>query len=208
MLRVGLTGSIAVGKSFVSTVFSELGARVMDADQIAREVVAPGSVGLSFIVETFGDKMLSSDGTLDRVRLGEIVFNDSAKRELLNSLLHPLIMRAQDERFAHWQESEPNGVGIVDAALLIESGGYRRLQKIVVVFCEAETQLERLMRRNNISRDVAIRRIEAQMSQEEKKRYADFLIDTTNGFEDTRRQVIEIYGKLKDLMSHGVEIIT
>ncbi|HKC65726.1 MAG TPA: dephospho-CoA kinase [Pyrinomonadaceae bacterium] len=201
MLRVGLTGSIGVGKSFVSSVFAELGCHVMDADKTAREVVAPGAPGLLAVVEAFGDEVLKLDGTLDRARLGAIVFEDEKKRLLLNSILHPFIIAAQDEQLREWEREDALGIAIVDAALMIESGGYKRFDKLIVVHCNADAQLERLMARNHISREEAERRIRAQMPQGEKKRYADFLIDTSNGFDDTRRQAEEVYEKLKVIVS-------
>jgi dephospho-CoA kinase len=201
MLRVGLTGSIGVGKSFVSSLFAELGCHVLDADQTAREVVAAGTPGLRAIVEAFGADILQADGTLDRMRLGSIVFGDERKRLLLNSILHPFIIAAQDEQLRAWEADDPKGIAIVDAALMIESGGYRRFDKMIVVHCRPEVQLERLMARNQISKEEAERRINAQMPQNEKMRYADFLIDTSAGFDDTRRRTAEVFRKLREIMS-------
>ncbi len=203
MLRVGLTGSIAVGKSFVTSVLAELGCRVVDADEVARRVVEPGSVGLRAVVEAFGEEVLNEDGTLDRKRLGALVFGDEERRALLNSLLHPLIMAAQDELLRRWEEEDPRGVGVVDAALLIESGGYKRFDKLIVVHCRPEAQLERLMKRNGLSREDAERRVAAQMPQEEKLRYADFAIDTTEGFDEARRQTVEVFESLRALAARA-----
>lgn len=199
MLRVGLTGSIAVGKSFVSRVLAESGCRVLDADRTAREVVEPGAEGLRAVVGAFGPDVLSGDGTLDRARLGALVFAEPEKRLLLNSILHPLIMRAQDEQLRAWERESPSGVAVVDAALMIESGGYKRFDKLIVVHCRPEVQLERLMRRDGLAEDAARARVAAQMPQEEKKRYADFLIDTSEGFEDTRRKTEELARVLIEL---------
>lgn len=199
MLRIGLTGSIGVGKSFVSSVFAELGCRVLDADKTAREVVASGTLGLSAVVDAFGEEILQPDGTLDRTKLGAIVFADETKRLLLNSILHPFIIKAQDEKLQEWEREDAGAIAIVDAALMIESGGFKRFDKLIVVHCDAEIQLERLMARNNITRDEAARRTRAQMSQEEKKQHADYLIDTSFGFDDTRRRTEEVYRKLRAL---------
>jgi dephospho-CoA kinase len=199
MLRVGLTGSIGVGKSFVTSVFAELGCRVLDADRTAREVVAPGSPGLQAVVEAFGVEILQPDGTLDRARLGAVVFADEEKRLLLNSILHPFIIAAQDEQLQRWEEQDASEIAIVDAALMIESGGYKRFDKLIVVHCRPEIQIERLMARNAISREEAARRIAAQMPQDEKKRYADILIDSSFGFEDTRQKTEEVYRQLREL---------
>jgi dephospho-CoA kinase len=196
MLRVGLTGSIGVGKSFVGSVFIELGCRVLDADQTAREVVMPGTAGLKALVEVFGEDILATDGTLDRKRLGARIFADQSERQRLNHLLHPFIIARQDEILNEWEAEDPNGIGIVDAALMIESGGYKRFDKLIVVHCRPEVQLERLMLRDKLSRDEAQRRINSQMSQEEKQKFADYLIDTSDGFELTRSRTVEIYNQL------------
>ena len=203
MLRVGLTGSIAVGKSFVSGLLAEMGCHVVDADQVARRVVEPGALGLRRMVEVFGEWVLRPDGTLDRARVSEVIFGDAEKRELLNSTLHPLIIAEQDELMRRWELEDPRGVGVVDAALLIESGGHRRFDRLVVVHCRPEVQLERLMRRNGFTREEAERRIAAQMPQEEKLRHADFRIDTSEGFEDTRRQTAAVYKELRRLADEG-----
>lgn len=196
MLRVGLTGSIAVGKSFVTSVFEELGCHVLDADVTAREVVMPGTPGLKALTEAFGEDILNTDGTLDRKRLGARIFNDPAQRERLNQILHPFIIARQDEIMRGWEAEDPNGIGIIDAALMIESGGYKRFDKLIVVHCRPDVQLERLMLRDNLSRDETLRRINSQMPQEEKQRFADYLIDTSDGFESTRTQIISVHQKL------------
>ena len=196
MLRVGLTGSIGVGKSFVASVFEELGCHVLDADQTAREVVMPGTPGLKALTGAFGEDILNSDGTLDRKQLGALVFADETQRQRLNHILHPFIIARQDEILSEWEKDDPDGIGIVDAALMIESGGYRRFDKLIVVHCRPEVQLERLMLRDKLSRDEAQRRIDSQMPQEEKQRFADYLIDTSDGFEPAREQTTKVYKEL------------
>jgi dephospho-CoA kinase len=203
MLRVGLTGSIAVGKSFVSSVLAELGCHVLDADATAREVVAPGGEGLRRVVEAFGPEILAADGALDRARLGRVVFADEGKRQMLNSLLHPLIIAAQDEWLRGREREDPSGVAVIDAALMIETGSYRRFDKLIVVHCRDDVQLERLMRRDTLAREDAERRVAAQMPQAEKMRHADFLIDTSGTREETRAQTAEVYGRLRELASRG-----
>ncbi|MDQ1636885.1 MAG: dephospho-CoA kinase [Pyrinomonadaceae bacterium] len=196
MLRVGLTGSIGVGKSFVAGVLAELGCHVLDADLTAREVVEPNSVALERVVAEFGPEVLQSDGTLDRTRLGAMVFGDAQRRSMLNSILHPYIIARQDELLREWEAVDPDGIAVVDAALMIESGGYKRFDKLIVVHCRPEVQLQRLMLRNSLSREEAERRISAQMGQQEKKQFADYLIDTSEGFDDTRRQTEKVYAAL------------
>jgi dephospho-CoA kinase len=196
MLRIGLTGSIGVGKSFVASVLAEFGCHVLDADDVAREVVATGSEGLRDVVAAFGDQILGDDGTLDRSKLGTLVFENAEKRVLLNSILHPYIIAQQDRRLRELEVTDPQGIGVVDAALMIESGGYKRFDKLIVVYCRPEVQIQRVMARNKLSREDAEKRISAQMSQEEKKKFADYLIDTSDGFEAARKRTEEVYGEL------------
>ena len=196
MLRVGLTGSIGVGKSFVGSVFVELGCRLLDADDTAREVVLPGTEGLKDIVNGFGPEVLHSDGALDRKALASIVFANEEKRQLLNAILHPRIIERQDEILRGWELDDPDGITIVDAALMIESGGYKRFDKLIVVHCRPEVQLERLMLRDGLSLHEAQERINSQMPQSEKQKYADYLIDTSDGFELTRQRTREVYNQL------------
>lgn len=199
MLKVGLTGSIAVGKSFVCDVFRELGCHVLDADITAREVVERGTNGLQSIVQEFGSEVLAEDGSLDRKKLGAIVFDDESKRQVLNSIVHPLVIEKQNEWIAAREVEDPTGIAIVDAALMIESGGYKRFDKLIVVWCEPEIQLARLTNREGLSREDAERRIASQMPQNEKKAFADFLIDTSGGFDDTRNHVVETFRSLRHL---------
>jgi dephospho-CoA kinase len=199
MLKVGLTGSIAVGKSFVLGVLGELGCRVMDADATAREVVEPGTAGLKSVVEAFGSEVLREDGTLDRASLGAIVFSNEEKRLLLNSILHPFIIATQDDQLRKWEGETPRGIAVIDAALMIESGGYRRFDKLIVIHCRPEVQLDRLVSREGFSPEAAMKRITAQMSQADKIKYADFLIDTSEGFASAREETEAIFRQLKDL---------
>lgn len=197
MLKVGLTGSIAVGKSYVCEVLRGSGIDVLDADQTSRDVVAKGTEGLARIVEEFGSEVLTSDGSLDRAKLGAIVFGDEAKRLKLNAVVHPLVMQAQDAWLREREASDPEGIAVIDAALMIESGGYKRFDKLVVVWCDEEVQKDRLMKRNELSEVEALKRINSQMPQDEKKSYADFLIDTSAGFESTRAQVEALIAELR-----------
>ncbi len=200
MLRVGLTGSIGVGKSFVSGVLAELGCHVLDADETAREVVSPHSPALQDVIAEFGVEILQADGTLDRSKLGALVFADAERRATLNSILHPYIIAQQNERLHDWEAEDPNGIAVVDAALMIESGGYKRFDKLIVVHCRPEVQLQRVMARNNLSGEEAEKRIGAQMSQDEKKKFADYLIDTSDGFDAARKRTGEVYDELTALL--------
>jgi dephospho-CoA kinase len=199
MLKVGLTGSIAVGKSTVCEMFRELGCHVLDADKTAREVVEPGTDAYQDIVDTFGSDVVLPDGSLDRSALGAVVFGDESKRQLLNSIVHPRVIARQNEWLRDLEVRDPHGIAIIDAALMIESGGYKRFNKLIVVWCNADIQLSRLMQRDGFSREEAERRIASQMPQEEKKKYADLLIDTSDDIAATRQQVLQIFDELKTL---------
>lgn len=200
MLKVGLTGGIATGKSYVLSVLGELGCEVLDADLTAREVVEPGQPAFHEIVAHFGQEILAPDGRLDRVKLGAIVFNDATQREKLNSIVHPKVYEAQAHWLARVEANNPNAIAIIDAALLIETGSYRRFDKLIVVHCAPPIQLERLMARNHLSSEEAKARIDSQMPSAEKIKYADYLIDTTLGFEDTRRQIMLVFTQLKTIV--------
>lgn len=197
MLAVGLTGSIAVGKSFVCSVLRDNGIPVLDADLTAREVVAAGTEGLAEVVAQFGPGVLAANGDLDRKALGTIVFNDPAKRDLLNSIVHPKVIQVQNEWIAHTAKLSRDEIVVIDAALMIESGAFRRFDKIIVVWCEPDIQLRRLMLRDNLSQDDALKRVAAQMSQDDKKRFADHLINTSHGFDDTRRSTLAVIEALR-----------
>jgi len=199
MLKIGLTGSIAVGKSSVLEVLAELGCVTFDADKIAHSVMEPGRPAHEDIVREFGSDVLASDGAIDRNKLGSIVFADKARRERLNAIVHPRVIEEQNRLLSEVESRDPDGIAVIDAALMIESGGYKRFDKLIVVYCDRETQIERLMKRNGITREDAERRVAAQMSSEEKREYGDYEIDTSGGREDTRQRIAELYRKLEKL---------
>ena len=196
MLKIGLTGSIAVGKTTVMARFAELGAICFDADAIARTVVEPGTPGLAAVVEEFGAGVLDADGRLDRAALGRVVFGDAKRRARLEQILHPAIIEEQDRLMAEAARRDPHAIAVVDAALMIESGGYKRFDGLIVVHCEPNVQRERLMRRNNLTAAEAEARIATQMPQSEKLAYATWTIDTTGTREDARRRTDEVWAEL------------
>lgn len=197
MLKAGLTGGIATGKSFILSVLRELGCEVTDADRVAHEVMEPGRPAFDEIVAHFGPGVIGADGRLDRARIGEIVFADPAERERLNSIVHPRVYEAQSVWFAEIEKRNPDAIAVVDAALMIETGSFRRFDKLIVAWCRPELQLQRLMERNSLTEEQARARIGAQMPSSEKLKYADYAIDTSNGFEDTRRQVEAVHAELR-----------
>ncbi len=190
---VGLTGGIATGKSLVSSMFERLGAYVIDADRVAREVVEKGSPVLKEIERHFGREVILPDGSLNRKRLREIIIADKGKRELLNSITHPAIIERENKLV----ESADSRLIIVDAALLIESGSYKRFKEIILVYAPFEIQVERLMKRDKMSRDEAVRFIKTQMDIDEKKKYATYIIDNSNGIDYTKKQVEKLYETLQ-----------
>lgn len=196
MLKAGLTGSIAVGKSYVLSVLAELGCATFDADKIAHLVMEPERPAYNDVLREFGEGVLAADGSIDRKTLGTIVFADEARRKRLNEIVHPRVIEEQNRLLGDAEARDPNGIAVIDAALMIESGGYKRFDKLIVVYCGREIQIRRLMRRAGIAREAAEQRLAAQMSSEDKLRYADYRINTEGTFEETRRLVIDVHAEL------------
>jgi dephospho-CoA kinase len=197
MLRVGLTGNIATGKSTVGEMFVELGCHLIDSDQISHQVYQPGTAVYEAIVAEFGKTILAPDGTIDRRILGDIVFKAQPARARLNRLVHPAIIQRQQEWLKEVEVRDPQGIAIVDAALMIEVGTYKNYQKVIVVICTPEVQAERLRARSGLSEEQIEARIRSQMPLEEKVKYADFVIDNSGSLESTRRQVKKVFDELK-----------
>jgi dephospho-CoA kinase len=195
-LLVGLTGSIATGKSTVSRMFAHLGARVLDADLLAREVVMPGQPAYARIVEEFGTQVVQEDGSLDRKALGALVFGDAASLKRLEEITHPAIGARQQRILSVLDEEAFEGVVIWDAALLFEGGGAAKMDRVVVVYADPETERRRLMERDDLSDADARARIASQMPVAEKAKLADHVIDNSGTREDTERQVRTVYGAL------------
>lgn len=195
-LLVGLTGSIATGKSTVSRMFAHLGARIIDADLLAREVVMPGQPAYARIVEEFGRQVVQEDGSLDRKALGALVFGDAAKRRRLEEITHPAIGARQQRILSVLDEEAFEGVVIWDAALLFEGGGVAKMDRVVVVYADPETERRRLMERDGLSDTAARARIGSQMPIAEKAKLADHVIDNSGTREETERRVRAVYGAL------------
>ena len=197
MLLVGLTGGIATGKSLVSEILRGLGAYIIDADKIAREVVEPERPAWLEIVEFFGKDIINKDKTINRKRLGEIVFNDPVKKRKLEEIVHPRVIEKENRMVKEYLKIKPDGIVIIDAALLIEAGSHKRVDKLIIVYSDKETQTKRLIERDGLSRPDAEKRIASQMPLDEKVKMADFVIDNSKGIEGTRRQTIDIFNKLR-----------
>ncbi len=197
MIIVGLTGGIASGKSLVAKVFKDLGAHLIDADKIVHDLLEPGQRAWEEVVKYFGATIVLPNRTIDRRKLGEIVFSDPGKREWLNRCLHPRVFEVYTTLVRHLGERQPDAIVVFDAALLIETGFHKKMDKVVVVYAEEEQQLKRLMERERFTRDQAMSRIRSQMPLGEKRRHADYIIDNTGAREDTERQANRVFSELK-----------
>ncbi len=197
MLRVGLTGGIASGKSTVAAILREMGFRVLDADLLAHELIERGQPAYEEVLREFGREICDAQGRIDRARLGAIVFAEPAKLTRLNRIVHPRVLEASDRQFAEWAKAEPPDVAFIEAALLVEAGYHKRLDRLVVAWCTPEQQKERLIARG-MTREEAERRIGTQMPIEEKKRLATDLIDCSGTLEETRRQVETLAARLRE----------
>lgn len=195
LLKIGLTGGIACGKTNILRRFRDLGAHTIDADKLARQVVQPGQPAYQEIVRRFGAGVLDADGQIDRPRLGDLIFADESAREDLNRIVHPRILEEEDRRIEACDPAKSRLV-VVDAALMIEVGTISRYDAIVVAFCPPEIQLCRLLRRDKLTREQALQRIGSQLSIYRKLTFADFVIDTSGEFSNTREQIDHIYREL------------
>lgn len=193
MRIIGLTGGIASGKSSVSKMLSYLGAAIIDADVIARDVVQPGQKVFQKIIEEFGDNILKADGTIDRKKLGYLVFNDRDKLNMLNSITHPEIIRIIEERVEAIRAEGKYDVIVIDAPLLLESGMKTMVDEVWLVFADMDTQLKRLMLRDGLDIDTARDRIMSQMPMEEKIKLSHRIIDNSKDLEHTKKQVLMLW---------------
>ena len=196
MLRLGLTGGIASGKSAVSAMLREMGFAVLDADALAHKLIEPGQPAYDEVLQEFGPSIADTSGRIDRAKLGAMVFADLAKLDRLNAIVHPRVAEVILSQFEVWRRSGVRDAVFVEAALLVESGIHKKLDGLVVVWCRPEQQLERLLARG-LSKTEALRRIDAQLPVEEKLRLATEKIDCSGSLEETRRQVEALAGKLR-----------
>ena len=202
MLKVGLTGGIATGKSLVGGMFAELGAHIIDADKIGHELMAPGEPIYEEIVKRFGTEILNPDKTVNRGKLAELAFDQRRPRIYeLNSLLHPGIIQRYEKRMEEIAASDPNAIVMLEAALLLEAGLRKRFDRIVVVSCKPQQRIERWEKRLHVDAETArrevTRRMMAQAPQEAKIQVADYVIDNSGSIEETRAQVEKVFLELK-----------
>lgn len=204
MITFGLTGGIACGKSTVTKTFRAAGIPMVDADIVARQVVEPGTRGLEMVINTFGKEYLNEDGTLHRTKLGSLVFSDKEALHKIDEIMLPLINQESESQIKKLHEAGHLIVGY-DAALICEMKNHEKFRPLIVVHCPQDTQIARLMSRNNLTRDEAMRRIESQMPVEKKMALADYLIDTSNSIEYSVNQTTQIIEKLK---ANGIQTQT
>jgi dephospho-CoA kinase len=201
MLKVGLTGGLACGKSFVGEALAEMGCLLIQADELGHEVLAPGGEAYEGVLNEFGRDILGADGSIDRRALAARVFGDPARLQRLNALVHPAVIRREEELVAGFAAHQPDGIAVVEAAILIETGSYKRFDRIILVTCEEDRQFERAMRRAGAVEADVRARLNRQMPTSEKRKFADFVIDTSGEKEDALRQTRAVYQELRRIQS-------
>jgi dephospho-CoA kinase len=199
MIKVGLTGGYASGKTFVAAEFERLGCRVVNADRLGHAVLEPEGGAFRPTVEEFGPEILDAGGKIDRKKLAAIVFADPELLERLNGFVHPAVFRLEEELLARFAAEDPRGIAILEAAILIETGRYAALDRLILTVCSIETQIARAVKRDGMTREQVLARIGRQMPLAEKKAYADYIIDTDGAKEATLHQVADVYRELKQL---------
>ena len=198
MLKVGLTGGIASGKSLVAKFFKDLGAHIIDADRIVHDLLESDQEACKEILDFFGKEIMRSDKSIDRRKLGDIVFNDAKKRVWLNNCLHPRVFSVYKGQVQLLCDRQPDCIVVLDAALLIETGFHRGMDRVIVVYAKLDQQIERLISRDKFTREQALARISSQMPLDEKRGHADFVIDNTGSREHTEQQARNVFVKLKE----------
>ncbi len=199
MLKVGLTGGYATGKSFVAHELERLGCHLIYADALGHAVLEVGGEAYAPTVQLFGTGILTPDGAIDRKKLGSIVFGSPELLEKLSGFVHPAVFRLEQQMLDAFEAQDPRGIAVIEAAILIETGRYRDFDKLILTACDEETQIARGMKRDHLTREEVLARLGKQMSLEEKKTHADYIIDTSGGKEQTVLQIQAVYRKLKVL---------
>ncbi len=203
MLRVGLTGGLASGKSFVGRELGRLGCAVLQADRLGHRVLADDPAAVSEVAKALGPSVLDSSGAVNRRALASAVFSDASKLELLNAIVHPRVFERMERFFREAEAREPQGVAVVEAAIMIETGSYRRYQRLVLTACPESMQAARYVERAGASAEDARKRIARQMPLADKRRYAHFVIDTSGTEDETLRQAREVYRQLATEAARG-----
>lgn len=199
MLRVGLTGGLASGKSFVGRALAELGCLLVKADELGHLVLEPDGEAFEAVVKEFGRGILEENGAIDRKRLAAEVFNRPDRLAALNAIVHPPVIRLEEKIIEEFASRKPDGIAVMEAAILIETGSYKRFDKLIVAVCTPEQQVQRASERDGLTGEEALARIARQMPLAEKLKYADYVVDTSGAKEDTLRQVKEVWNRLRSL---------
>ncbi len=200
MLRVGLTGGLASGKSHVGQYLAELGCHLIRADDLGHQVLMPDGEAYQAVVREFGRGILRKDGAIDRRLLARQVFGRPERLAALNNLVHPPVLRMEEELMAAAVARDPRGIAVVEAAILIETGGHKRFDRLVLAVCEPGQQIERAMRRDGLTRAEVLERLASQMPLEEKRQYAHYIVDTSGGRQETLEQVRGVYESLRSIV--------
>lgn len=200
MLNVGLTGGLASGKSFVGRALAEMGCFLIQADELGRQVSEPGGEAFEGIVREFGPGILNPDGSIDRRRLAGQVFHDPERLDRLNALVHPPVYARERRLQADFARRHPHGISVTEAAILIETGSYRQYDELIVAACTPEQQIERAMSRSQFTREEVLDRMRRQMPLDEKRKLADYVIDTSGSKEDTLAQTRTVYNSLRSII--------
>jgi dephospho-CoA kinase len=199
MIRAGLTGGMACGKSFVARALEEMGCHVVRADELGHEVLLPDGPAYAEVVAEFGLGILDAWGKIERKRLAAQVFESPDRLARLNAIVHPVVIAREEQLLAEAERADPAGIGIVEAAILIETGSYRRFAKLIVVTCTPEQQIARAVQRDGCTEDQARARMSRQLPVEEKLRFADYVIDTSGTKQQTLEQTKAVYESLRSL---------
>ena len=199
MLRVGLTGGLASGKTFVGHALAGFGCHLIQADEIGHQVLLPGAEAYDAAVHEFGDGILDDDGYIDRRRLGAMVFDHPERLRKLSSFVHPAVLQREERLIAEIAVRDANAIVVVEAAILVETGSYRRYDRLIVAWCSRDLQIERAMKRDSSSREEVLARLDRQLPLEEKLRVADYVIDTSGAKEETLKKTREVYESLRSL---------
>ena len=199
MLKVGLTGGYASGKTFVASELERLGCHLVFADQLGHATLQPGGAAYEPAIALFGRDILQADSTIDRKKLASIVFGSPELLAQLNAVVHPAVFALEEQMLQDFAAQDPHGIVVLEAAILVETGRYAHCDKLIVTACDLETQIARGMKRDGSTREQVLARLGKQLPLEEKKRYADFVIETGGGKEDTVKQVQQVFLELKKL---------
>ncbi|MCL4401329.1 MAG: dephospho-CoA kinase [Acidobacteria bacterium] len=192
-----MTGGLACGKSFVAEALAGMGCHLIEADRLGHEVLLPGGEAYAGVVREFGSGILDAEGKIDRARLAAEVFGRPERLAALNRLVHPPVIRREEELFREFAMRDPRGITVVEAAILIETGSWRRFDRIILVVCPEEQQVERAMRRDGLEPEQVRARLARQMPVEEKRKYAHYIIDTSGSKEDALRRTLEVCEELR-----------